>query len=85
MRERAAALPDQTSVVPAQQNILVVKSRGPVNVRSTPDKKGQVIATVAKDATVKELERSGKWVRVETETGTGWVSASLLRQSGKSR
>jgi len=37
-----------------------------------------VIGTVAKDAQLKEISRSGSWVEVETESGRGWMSTSLL-------
>jgi uncharacterized protein YgiM (DUF1202 family) len=85
MRNQQAALPDQTAAAPARQNMLTVM-RGPANIRSAPGKNGRVIGTVAKDTTVKELDRSGKWVQVETESGTGWIAAALLgQQSGESR
>jgi len=77
MRDQAAALPDQAAAAPKNETILVVM-RGPANIRSTPGKGGRVIGTAAKNATVKEVSRSGKWVEVETESGTGWIAAALL-------
>lgn len=77
MRDQSAALPDQPAAAPKRDSILVVM-RGPANIRSAPGKTGRVIGTAPKDATVKELDRSGNWVQVETEAGTGWISASLL-------
>jgi len=77
MRDQPAALPDQPAAAPKKENILVVM-RGPANIRSAPGKQGRVIGTAAKDATVKELDRSGNWVQVETDAGTGWVNAALL-------
>src|SRR6202008_1013668 len=77
MRDQPAALPDQKAAAPKKENVLVVM-RGPANIRSAPGKKGRVIATAAKDATVKELDRSGNWVQVESEAGTGWINAVLL-------
>jgi uncharacterized protein YgiM (DUF1202 family) len=60
--------------------------RGPANIRSKPGKGGRVVGTVAKDSSVKELSRSGKWVEVETDSGTGWIAAALLGpQSSNSR
>ena len=56
--------------------------RGPANIRSDPGKKGRVIGTVPKNATVKELDRAGNWVQIETEVGTGWIHAVLLGSPG---
>jgi len=77
MRDQAAALPDQAAAAPKNETILVVM-RGPANIRSTPGKGGRVIGTAAKNTAVKEVNRSGKWVEVETESGTGWIAAALL-------
>jgi uncharacterized protein YgiM (DUF1202 family) len=77
MRDQPAALPDQSAAAPKKENVLVVM-RGPANIRSTPGKSGRVIGTAPKNATVKELDRSGSWVQVETENGTGWINAVLL-------
>ena len=77
MRDQPAALPDQAAAAPKKENILVVM-RGPANIRSAPGKNGRVIGTAPKDATVKELDRSGNWVQVETDAGTGWINAALL-------
>ncbi len=85
MRDQPAALPDQAAAAPKSVNMLVVK-RGPANIRSAPGKAGRVIGSVAKDSNVKELDRSGNWVQVETEAGTGWISSALLAQpSSESR
>ena len=85
MRDQQAALPDQMAAVPKKETVLVVM-RGPANIRSAPGKNGRVTGTVAKNTTVKELDRSGKWVQVETESGTGWIAAGLLGpQSGESK
>ena len=77
MRDQPAALPDQAAAAPKKESVLVVM-RGPANIRSAPGKKGRVIGTAPKDATVKELDRSGNWVQVETDAGTGWINAVLL-------
>jgi hypothetical protein len=77
MRDQPAALPDQAAAAPKNETMLVVM-RGPANIRSEPGKRGRVIGTAVKNATVKELSRSGKWIEVETESGTGWIAGSLL-------
>jgi Bacterial SH3 domain len=77
LQDQPAALPDQKTATPKTETVLVVM-RGPANIRSAPGKGGRVIGTAAKNATVKELSRSGKWVQVETESGTGWIAAGLL-------
>jgi Bacterial SH3 domain len=85
MRDQPAALPDQSAVTPKKENILIVM-RGPANIRSAPGKNGRVIGTAPKDATVKELDRSGNWVQVETDATTGWINATLLgTRSSESR
>jgi uncharacterized protein YgiM (DUF1202 family) len=81
MRDQPAALPDQQAAAPKQEKVLIVM-RGPANIRSEPGRKGRVIGSAPKNATVKELDRSGKWVQVETEAGTGWINAALLGSPG---
>jgi hypothetical protein len=78
MRDQPAALPDQAAATPPKNETMLVVMRGPANIRSAPGKGGRVIGTAAKDTAVKELSRSGKWVQVETESGTGWIAAALL-------
>ena len=78
MRDQPAALPDQAAATPPKDENLLVVMRGPANIRSAPGKGGRVIGTVAKNASVKEVSRSGKWVQVETDSGTGWIAAGLL-------
>lgn len=77
MRDQPAALPDQPAAAPKNETMLVIM-RGPANIRSAPGKAGRIVGTVAKNATVKEVSRSGNWVEVETESGTGWIAATLL-------
>ena len=77
MRNQKAAMPDPSAAAPKVETILVV-TRGPANIRSTPGRGGRIIGTAAKDAAVKELSRSGNWVEVEAENGTGWIAATLL-------
>ena len=85
MRDQPAALPDTPAAAPKNEIIMVVK-RGPANIRSEPGKKGRVIGTAAKDAQLKEIGRSGRWVQVETESGRGWIGSGLLAPlSSKSR
>jgi uncharacterized protein YgiM (DUF1202 family) len=78
MRDEPAALPDQAAAVPPKNETMLVVMRGPANIRSTPGKGGRVIGSLAKNTSVKELSRAGKWVEVETESGTGWIAAGLL-------
>ena len=77
VQDHAAALPDLPSTTPKKERLLIVV-RGPGKIRSDPGKKGRVIGTVPKSATVKELNRAGSWVQIETEAGTGWIPAALL-------
>jgi hypothetical protein len=57
---------------------VIIVMRGPAKIRSDPGKKGRVIGTAPKNATVRELDRAGNWVQIETEVGTGWIHAALL-------
>ena len=77
VRDQAAALPDRPAATPKKENVFIVM-RGPAKIRSDPGKKGRVIGTAPKNATVKELDRAGNWVQIETEVGTGWIHAALL-------
>ena len=77
VQDQAAALPDRRAATPKKQNVFIVM-RGPAKIRSDPGKKGRVIGTAPKNATVKELDRVGNWVQIETEVGTGWIHAVLL-------
>ena len=85
MRDQPAALPDQAAATPPKIETVLVVMRGPANIRSAPGKGGRVIGSAAKNTTVKELSRSGKWVEVETESGTGWIAASLLGPQSQSQ
>ena len=77
VRDQAAALPDRPAATPKKENVFIVM-RGPAKIRSDPGKKGRVIGTAPKNAPVKELDRAGNWVQIETEVGTGWIHAALL-------
>jgi uncharacterized protein YgiM (DUF1202 family) len=77
MRDQPAGLPEQAAAAPKNETLLVVM-RGPANIRATPGKGARIVGSVAKDTSVKELSRSGNWVEVETESGTGWIAAALL-------
>jgi hypothetical protein len=77
VRDQAAVLPDPPAASPKKENVFIVM-RGPAKIRSDPGKKGRVIGTAPKNATVRELDRAGNWVQIETEVGTGWIHAALL-------
>ena len=77
VRDQAAALPDRPAATSKKENVFIVM-RGPAKIRSDPGKKGRVIGTAPKNATVRELDRAGNWVQIETEVGTGWIHAALL-------
>jgi hypothetical protein len=65
------------AVLPAA---LVVRS---ANLRATPSKTGDVVATLPHDSGVSVLERHGNWVRVKTiaagKTREGWVYTTYLK------
>jgi len=72
MSNRATALPG------AEETLVVQRPR--VNIRSEP-RTGRVIATATKGSQFKVVGRAGNWVEVETDTGKGWISRSLLGPS----
>lgn len=57
---------------------VIVKANS-VNMRSTPDKDGKVVATVKYGVVFTPVEKKGAWLKVKHEDGTsGWISSSLL-------
>jgi hypothetical protein len=71
-----SSLNDRAAALPSEDILFVQRAR--VNVRSEPSRKGRVVGTVERGGRVKVIGRSGNWVHVETNTGIGWISGSLL-------
>jgi uncharacterized protein YgiM (DUF1202 family) len=76
MNQEPAALPN-----PAMMSVRVAG----MNLRSAPSRTARVVGTVAKGSQVKVIGRSGKWVEIETEARSGWVSANLLSPRAQAR
>ncbi|MFA7503165.1 MAG: SH3 domain-containing protein [Burkholderiaceae bacterium] len=63
----------------ARKPHMVVKSQGPVNLRSGPGTNTKVIGSVRRGDVLRTIEQRQGWARVETQSGTrGWVSRGLL-------
>ena len=58
---------------------MVVKSKGPVNLRSGPGIDSKVLGEVRRGDVLRTLEQREGWARVRTQAGAeGWVSRDLL-------
>jgi len=59
---------------------LKMKTKGPANVRSGPNRKQRVLFQLNDGSEVSALDRNGLWVQIKTTDGkTGWVHFSLLK------
>jgi uncharacterized protein YgiM (DUF1202 family) len=74
---------DRPTALPGAEILVVQRPR--VNIRSEPGRNGRVIGTAAKGSEVKVVGRSGNWIEVETGSGRGWISGSLLGAHNGSR
>jgi len=58
---------------------VIVNAKQSINMRSTPDTKAQIVATVDRGVVLTKLSTQGKWVKVKHSQGTiGWIYAPLL-------
>jgi len=63
----------------AKKPHMVVKSNGPVNVRSGPDTRSKVIGQAQRGDVLRTLEQRQGWAKVETQSGVvGWIARDLL-------
>lgn len=72
--------PKEVSPAAAQpaRMLLITKT---ASIRSAPNTKGKILATLKKGATVEYLGKSGNWLNVKLSTGvTGWVFNSLVTE-----
>jgi N-acetylmuramoyl-L-alanine amidase len=53
-----------------------------VNVRSGPGTNNKTTGSVSRGTSLQVLEKSADWYRVQTSSGTGWVSGGLLKVTG---
>jgi len=59
---------------------LKMKTKGPANVRSGPNRKQRVLFQLNDGSEVSALDRNGLWIQIQTADGkTGWVHFSLLK------
>lgn len=45
-----------------------------LNIRANPNSQGSIVGRIAKGQRLTILERSGGWVRIQSPSGSGWVS-----------
>ena len=58
---------------------MVVKSSGPVNLRSGPGTNTKVVGSVQRGDVLRTIEQRDGWAKVETQAGaSGWISRKLL-------
>lgn len=63
----------------ARKPHMVVKSQGPVNMRSGPGTDSKTVGQVQRGDLLRTLEQRKGWTRVETQDGkVGWVSRDFL-------
>jgi len=67
---------DQPASLPADEVVFVQRPR--VNIRSAPSLTGRIVGSAARGQQFKVVSRSGSWVQIEGDSGTGWISGSLL-------
>ena len=67
---------NQAASLPKDELVFVQKPR--VNIRSEPGKRGRVVGSATKGSQFKVVRRTGSWVQVEGDAGTGWIGGRLL-------
>lgn len=72
----ATSMRDQAASLPKDELVFVQKPR--VNIRSEPGKRGRVVGSATKGSQFKVVRRTGSWVQVEGDAGTGWIGGRLL-------
>jgi hypothetical protein len=68
-----------TPPVPQETTTMVVRSNV-VNFRSSPSTRSSVIGKLSRGDKVTVVEKTNKWCKVQTENGTGFIYASLLKE-----
>ena len=69
MQQQPASLP--------KEGVVFVQKPG-VRIRSEPNRRGRVIGSATKGDQFKVVGRSGSWVQVEGDAGSGWIGSRML-------
>ena len=80
MAEPAPAPPTSMQQQPAslpKEGMVFVQKPG-VRIRSEPNRRGRVIGSATKGDQFKVVGRSGSWVQVEGDAGSGWIGSRML-------
>lgn len=76
---RTEPVPTTAGDKPAETNLILLKNS---NIRTEPNTKSKIIATLRKGEKVVKIDESGKWFNVRLPTGeTGWVLKTLVKEA----
>ncbi|MEN8199840.1 MAG: SH3 domain-containing protein [Thermodesulfobacteriota bacterium] len=61
------------------ESTVIANGKKSINMRSKPDTKASIVATVDRGVVLSKLSTEGKWVKVRHSQGTtGWIYSPLL-------
>lgn len=76
--EKAKEEQEMQSVIDAYQNLGIVQVSGYVNIRETPDMKGNIIGKVSGDGACEVLGEEGEWSHITSGGIEGYISSQYL-------
>ena len=76
--EKAKEEQEIQSVIDAYQNLGIVQVSGYVNIRETPDMKGNIIGKVSGDGACEVLGEEGEWSYITSGGIEGYISSQYL-------
>ena len=76
--EKAKEEQEIQSVIDAYQNLGIVQVSGYVNIRETPDMKGNIIGKVSGDGACEVLGEEGEWSHITSGGIEGYISSQYL-------
>ena len=76
--EKAKEEQDIQSAIDAYQNLGIVQVSGYVNIRETPDMKGNIIGKVSGDGACEVLGEEGEWSHITSGGIEGYISSQYL-------
>lgn len=76
--EKAKEEQEIQSAIDAYQNLGIVQVSGYVNIRETPDMKGNIIGKVSGDGACEVLEEEGEWSHITSGGIEGYISSQYL-------
>ena len=76
--EKAKEEQEIQSAIDAYQNLGIVQVSGYVNIRETPDMKGNIIGKVSGDGACEVLGEEGEWSHITSGGSEGYISSQYL-------